>query len=367
MKYLFILGRNIELSIEEIKSFFRRNNFQLGEIKLINNGLLVETNSEIKDSIIESLGGTISIGEVLIEGNGKKMLEELDKKNLYNTTGNKLNYIIHNFDGNIDEISSYLKKRFKNDELKATEKKPTGNIKLQSGEIIKKTNSKLIDEEYFIFGNNFGRIIESSNYEKIEERDMEKPVRRNELSISPRLAKILINLSEVREGETLLDPFCGIGTILQEALLQDIRVIGIDRDRDAVNNARKNMQWFGFDASNYQLMNEDSSMIKTKRVQAIATEPELGELQRGVPSEEKAKEILRSFEELMARVLRNLKDNVKGRIVFTAPLILTGRKRPACNFESISSRTGLKIVKGFPISEFRDNSIVGRSIVVMEK
>jgi tRNA G10 N-methylase Trm11 len=367
MKYLFILGRNIELSVEEIKSFFRRNNFNFKQVGISANGLLVETDSQIKDSVIESLGGTISIGEVLAEGIEKKMFEELDKKNLYNTTGNKLNYILHDFDGNIDEVSSYLKKRFKEERLKATEKKPTGNIKLQSGEIIKKTSSKLIDEEYFIFGNNFGRIVESSNYEKIEERDMKKPVRRNELSISPRLAKILINLSEVREGETLLDPFCGIGTILQEALLQDIRVIGIDRDRDAVNNARINLKWFGFDSSSYQLMNEDSSKIKTKRVQAIATEPELGELQKGVPSEEKAKEILRSFEGLMAKVLRNLKDNVNGKIVFTSPLILTGRKRLACNFESISTMTGLKIARGFPINEFRDNSIVGRSIVVMER
>lgn len=313
------------------------------------------------------MGGTISIGEVLAEGTGKKIFSELDKKNLFETTGNKLNYIIHNFDGNIDDVSSYLKKRFKEEKLKATEKKPTGNIKLQSGEIIKKTNSKLINEEYFVFGNNFGRIVESSDYEKIEERDMKKPVRRNELSISPRLAKILVNLSEVREYEVLLDPFCGIGTVLQEALLQNIKVIGIDKDRDAVNNARKNLQWFGFDASNYQLMSEDSSKIKTRKVSAIATEPELGELQRGTPSEEKAKQIITNFENLIIKVLRNLKENVKGRIVFTSPLILTGRKRLACNFESMSAMTGLRIVKGFPINEFRENSIVGRSIMVLER
>ena len=275
---------------------------------------------------------------------------------------------MHDFNGkDTEDISSYLKKRFKSEQLKATEKKPTGNIKLQSGEIIKKTSSKLIDEEYFVFGNNFGKIIETSDYEKIEERDMKKPVRRNELSISPRLAKILINLSEVKENEILLDPFCGIGIILQEALLQDIRVIGIDKDRNAIENAKLNLKWFGFDSSNYQIMNEDSSKIKTKKVYGIATEPELGELQRGTPSEEKAKEILRNFEELMVRVLRNLKDNAKGRIVFTSPLILTGKKRLACNFDNISARTGLKIAQHFPISEFRENSIVGRSIIVMEK
>jgi len=65
--------------------------------------------------------------------------------------------------------------------------------------------------------------------------------------------------------------------------------------------------------------------------------------------------------------LKNLKKDVKGRIVFTAPLVQTRQKKITCDFKKIASETGLKIVQGFPIDEFRKDSIVGRSILVLEK
>ena len=195
---------------------------------------------------------------------------------------------------------------------------------------------------------------------------MKKPVRRNELSISPRLAKIMINLSEVKENETLLDPFCGIGVIFEEALLQKIKVIGIDKDRGAIESAKKNLKWFEFKSEDYKLMNEDSAKIKIPKVEGIATEPELGELQKGMPTKEKAMEIARNFERMMVEVLKNLKANVQGNIVFTAPLIFTGKERVSCNFKDMGLKAGLRIVLE-PINEFRSDSIIGRSVVVMRK
>lgn len=368
MKYLFILGRNIELSVAEVKAFFRKNNFAFKEAGLAENGFLVETNKDIPDDSIDKLGGVVSIGKVLAEGKAKHISEELDKQTLYFGEENKMNYVIFDFDSKeSDDISFYLKQRFKKEKLKATEKKFTGSIRLQDKRFVPNVASKNIDEQYFIFQNSFGRILQKSNYEKIEERDMKKPVRRNELSISPRLAKIMINLAEVKSGETLLDPFCGIGVILEEALLQNIHPIGIDKDKKAVASARENLRWFGFKETDYRLMIEDSSTAKPNfKVNGIATEPDLGELLKGTPSKEKATSIVRGFERLMVNVLKNLKINVDGKIVFTAPLISTGKERISCNFESISERTGLKITEG-PIHEFREDSIVGRDIVVMRR
>ncbi len=367
MKYLFIVGRNVELSIAEIKSFLEREKIPFRIISIVRNGMLIET-ERILRGMIDKLGGTVSIGEVLAEGDSKKITEILDTKSLYNVKGNKLNYVVFDFHGKDSErISFYLKNRFRIEGLKATEKKPTGRINLQNGEEVSKVSSSLINEQYFIFEDYFGKIIEETDYEKIEKRDMEKPVRRSELSISPRLAKILINLSKVKQGETLLDCFCGVGTILQEALLQDIKVIGIDKDRKAIDCSELNLKWFNFDKRNYKLINADSSLITIPKVDAIATEPQLGELQKRMPSEEKAKQIVNSFEKLMISVLRNLKKEVGGRIVFTAPLIQTEKKKISCNLSSVAFQAGLKIVRGFPIDEFRENSIVGRSIVVLER
>jgi tRNA G10 N-methylase Trm11 len=243
MRYLFILGRNVELSTEEVKAFLEKEKINFKIISKASNGILIET-ERILRGIVDELGGTISIGEVLTSGGFEKISSDLENKPIYNARKNKLNYVIFNFNGKeFERIAFYLKKRFRNEGLKATEKKITGRISLQEGEDVSKVSSNLIDEQYFVFEDNFGKIIEETDYEKIEKRDMGKPVRRNELSISPRLAKILINLSQVKEGETLLDPFCGVGTILQEALLQNIKVIGIDKDKNAVKNARLNLKW----------------------------------------------------------------------------------------------------------------------------
>ncbi len=367
MKYLFVLGRNIELSVEEIKSFFEKEGINFKIISKFSNGILIET-ERILRGIIDKLGGVISIGEVLSTGSFEKISESLDNKPLYNVRGNKLNYVVFNFNGKeFDRVAFYLKNRFRREGLKATEKKPTGRISLQNGEEVSKVSSSLIDEQYFVFEDNFGRIIEETDYEKIEKRDMGKPVRRSELSISPRLAKILINLSQVKQGEILLDPFCGVGTILQEALLQNINAIGVDKNKKAIDCAELNLKWFNFPEKNYKLINEDSSKFKIPEVNGVATEPELGELQKRMPSEKRAKEITEEFENLMIGVLKNLKKNVHGRIVFTAPLIQAEKKRISCDFNKIAFQSGLRIVKGFPINEFRENSIVGRSVVVMEK
>lgn len=367
MKYLFILGRNVELSTEEVKSFFEKEKINFKIISRIRNGILIETEKSFQKGIIEKFGGVISIGEVLAEGSEKEILEKLKNKTLYFGNSNKMNYVIHNFDGkNFNEISLYLKRRFKEESLKSTQKKLTGILKMQNGKTAPNVASNLIKEQYFVFEKNFGRIIEKYDYDAVEKRDMGKPIRRSELSISPRLAKILINLSQVQEGETLLDPFCGIGVVLQEALLQNIKVIGIDNDKNAINNARMNLKWFNFSEKNYKLINEDSARVGIQKVNAIATEPDLGELHKKIPTEARANEIIRKFEKMIIIVLVNLKKNVRGKIVFTSPLIQTINKKISCDFKKISSATGLRISKGFPINEFREDSIVGRSIVVLE-
>jgi len=48
------------------------------------------------------------------------------------------------------------------------------------------------------------------------------------ISLHPKLARALVNLSAIKKGETILDPFCGTGGILIEAGLIGARVIGSD-------------------------------------------------------------------------------------------------------------------------------------------
>ena len=373
MKYLFILGRNVELSLAEVFSYFEKEGNKIKNYGVEKNALLLELENPI-ENIIDNFGGVISIGEVLCEGDKTELVSFLDKKELYLGNKNKFNYCIWDFAEEFsEEISDYLKKRFRSEKLKAVQKTLTGRIELQSGEKVQKINSNLIDEEFFLFGEDnlyFGKITQKCDYDELEKRDMSRPVRRESLSISPRLAKIMINLSQVQKGEKLLDSFCGVGVILQEALLQEIEVVGIDKDKNAIDGAKQNLKFQNFSEKKYKLINWDSSKAKIDEVNVLVTEPDLGEILKKIPTKEKAQKMLKDYEDLMIKVLGNLSNLVLGKIVFTAPLIRTGKKRLSCNLDRILEKTELKISEikeiKFPIQEFRGNQIVGREIFVLE-
>ena len=346
MKYLFILGRNIELSIAEIKSYFELTNNKILNKHFNQKGFLIELERELKKGEIDNLGGTIAIGQVL-----SNSVDDLDKIEIYLGEKNNISYSIWNMSEKEEILREYLKKRFKKEKLKAV-------FKYQE-------NSPKVDEAFFSFEENYGKIIQKCDYDILEKRDMGKPIRRESLAISPRLAKTMINLSQVKESGTLVDCFCGIGVILQEALLQNKKVIGIDRDKDAIKGASKNLEWFGFSKDQYELINFDSKKVKISKANVLVTEPDLGEILRKISSKTKAKETLQEFEDLMIGVLKNLKENISGRIVFTSPLIKTPEKRIACNIDRILENTGLKLVLG-GFDDFRDKQIVGRRIFVLE-
>lgn len=355
MEYLFVLGRNPDLSFAEVKSYAIREENKILSYFRNKGAVIVEFLNPLKKDALQKLGGVISIGEIFVEGSLKEMIGQLERREIYTGKKNNFGYSILNFgeDSAREEISKYLKRRFKTERFKAFEKRERG------------------EKEYFLFQKKerfcFGKILERCNYSEIEKRDMGKPIRREELSISPRLAKIMINLSQIKENQKLIDPFCGIGVILQEALLQKIRTIGIDKEKDAVLSARKNLEWFNFPKKSYSLINSDSAKIQSFKANVLVTEPDFGELLKKIPSSEKAKQMQKNYEELMIRVLNNLKESLNGRIVFTAPLILAEKRRITCDLNRILKKTNLILVEGFPISDFREGQIVGREICVLER
>lgn len=377
--YIFILGRNPELSKQEVFSYLHKTKNNILESELKTHFLFVKISREIGENEIKNLGGVISIAKVIAKGNGEEVIKELEKEELHEKE-KKLNYCIWNFSGEeiYEKIDQYLKKRFKSEKIKATFRPLHEKMELQNGEEVNVLSSKkLIDENYCLFEKSdneilFSRVIQKSDYRGIEKRDMSKPVRRSELSISPRLSKIMINLSEVNRGEKLLDPFCGTGSLLYEALLQEIKVIGIDSDEKAIEGARKNLLYGEFPKGEYELINEDSRKVnlskeKTKNLKGIATEPDLGDILKKVPTEKEARTTLKNFETLIIKVIRNFRDDVKGKIVFSSPVIKTHSGRISVKKDLIEKGTGLKIKKDFPIKDFRKNKIVGREIFALER
>ncbi len=278
----------------------------------------------------------------------------------------KFNYSVT---GNInDEIFS---EKFKEEGRKAMIKRGRKKIDLQKGKTVLVPRA---DVEFY--AQQVGDIIyygvfeEDYSYHEIKQRDMKKPVRRESLAISPRLAKIMINLSKVQEGGLMLDAFCGVGGILQEGILRGINVYGIDKDRQAIDAARKNLKWienrYNTEAS-WKLQAMDSRKAPNMKVDAIVSEPALGELVKKKPTDAKAKDMIASFEKLIISVLKRLVQIKKphARIVLTMPRI----RQFGVDLKKVSKLTGLKVVNigdiPSPIEEVRDGQFVGRDIVVL--
>jgi hypothetical protein len=76
---------------------------------------------------------------------------------------------------------------------------------------------------------------------------------------------------------------------------------------------------------------------------------------------------MNGFENLMIKVLKNLRNQVKERFVFSSPLIVYKNKKIFPNYKKIEEKTNLSLLEGFPIEEFREDSFIGRNIVIFEK
>ncbi len=94
-------------------------------------------------------------------------------------------------------------------------------------------------------------------------------------SMSPKLARCMVNLTGVKEGDLVLDPFCGTGGILIEAGIMGARVVGVDIDERMVEGTIKNLKHCG--VKNYEVFREDARKIKLPyKLNAVATDPPYG-------------------------------------------------------------------------------------------
>jgi tRNA (guanine10-N2)-dimethyltransferase len=130
------------------------------------------------------------------------------------------------------------------------------------------------------------------------------------ISLHPRLARALVNISEIGKGETLLDPFCGTGGILIEAGLIKTRVIGSDISKKMIDGCRKNLEYYGIE--NYELYQCDVEGITNYigEVDAVVTDFPYG--RSTSTSGEKIETLYERGVETIAKVLKRNKKAVIG-------------------------------------------------------
>jgi len=82
------------------------------------------------------------------------------------------------------------------------------------------------------------------------------------ISLHPRIARALVNLSDATKKDTLLDPFCGTGGILIEAGLLNIPIIGSDLQEEMIAGCKENLKYYTM--SSYTLMQSDIGNLSQK-------------------------------------------------------------------------------------------------------
>lgn len=163
-----------------------------------------------------------------------------------------------------------------------------------------------------------GETLAVQPFKDLSRRDFGRPAR-DDFSgmLPPKLAQIMINLAQVQNPEALIiDPFCGSGTILSEALLMGYKdLLGSDISPKAIADTYKNISWikdlYKIKDAKVKVVVKNvtdlSKFIKAESVEAVICEPFLGP-QRGLIN---FKVVISNLEELYSQAIQEFRAILK--------------------------------------------------------
>lgn len=393
-EYVLVPGKNFSLSTAEIACYFgaRKIPFEILDWSEESRALVVRAE---RPPVMRELGGALKIGEVLAFSEGiaiEKIIQEIwgkfDFRRFFSSLPEKALFGISAYDQMADAkaLAEFFKREMKEYGIKAGY---VHNTPLTHTEILKKKLLEKGAEFLACRGRKFwlARTTAVHNPYEFQKRDTGRPVQRAIFSIPPRLSRIMVNLTNCTEG-VLLDPFCGMGSILQEAALAGFDVRGVDIDNTCVEGCKKNLAWL---EKEYKLSlgNLDNKIFAgdarklgeyfaANSIDAIATEPYLGEPLKGRPTMQEAKRILGSLEPLFEESLREMSKILKpkSRVIIVSPFFEMGDGVLQMDVAAITGKCGLKVVDplekqavphGFPFTDFEERHRTLRMINVLEK
>jgi tRNA G10 N-methylase Trm11 len=428
--YCFVSGKNWKLSLAEITSFLKARDYVFEVSEFSRSFFTLRLQTTIQSSLIDELGGILKIAEktvsipteqlleVMMSGNSdeKKQLKEkipfdLLTSKMPSTSSGKMLFGVsvywadpsHRPVGNMAQrfIGTALKETMRKNGKKTRFMgfpRDRKNPQLTPVEVLKQNLVDSNSEIVLFIGKNetiIGTTRAVHNPFEFQKRDLDKPIQRKIFGISPRVAKIMINLADCAPGKTFLDPFCGVGTFLQEALLIHAKVIGLDINRWCVEAAKRNLQWiereYSLSDADYVVLQGDAKRLTSKirdQIDSIATEPDLGPALREIPTTPYAEKIVNKLMPLFEDFLSESYDVLKvgGFAVFVTPFIKTRSGKPVTmNIEAAAKSIGFEIVMpfssvlfveaaaGFPLVDLDyfvdvdEKHKVGRKISVLRK
>lgn len=369
MKTIFVLGQNSELSNTEITAVLGSDL----EIAHISNQILISASKLSNPGAIQArLGGTVKVASV----QATVGIDELDAispflTSLIDQANGRIQYGISVYDaGNkalyhklvkaTPKIGLGVKKELK--EQGESIRFVTSKVPALSSVIVK-TNNLINSGGEFILVTLKDKIVIGKteavqNFQDWAKRDTQKPKRDPKRGmLPPKLARIMLNLAlgnKEDEQTTLLDPFCGVGTVLMEGLMLEIRkVIGSDIDQVATDDSEENLRWF---ASEYEIESTDVKLVTSaaehlneylepETVTHVVTEPNLGPPQKGRLSETELKSIIKDLTKLYEKSFKTIANLLcpGGTIVVAFPVFEYNRKKLYVRVSKTLAKYGLEV------------------------
>jgi len=330
--FWFILGRETLLSAAEIAAVTRHHP------ELIS-GSILKLDRPIVPAIMNQLGGTIKIGEEIATDLTVDELKEKMVENLMTLKG-KIHFGVSIYSTresaqSIDErlgleVKKGLKKAGKSVRFVEGKHGTLNSAQIKYNKLISKGAEFLVEVVDKKF--NLAKTVACQDVDEFSTRDFGRPGR-DDLSgmLPPKLAMIMINLAQVNPDDVILDPFCGSGTILTEAMLMGYKnLIGSDNSAKAIEDTQKNIEWTQKNIKilphyNISIFKSDiqqaNKQLKPQSIDFIITEPYLGKPLRGNETETQiraqADELKNLYLSAFAQFAQILKPN--GKIIFIIP------------------------------------------------
>ncbi|MCW4018693.1 MAG: hypothetical protein NWF00_08485 [Candidatus Bathyarchaeota archaeon] len=395
--YSFVSGKNWKLSLAEITTYLNARGCEFEVSEFSRSFFTIKTKTPLNASIIDDLGGALKIARVVAFVPTKRITDAFLEEDKQVKKQLKFDFPL---DGLAEEMpradsgkavfgvsvywsdpffkpagraaQRFLGSAIKN-ELKEQGKKARfmgfpkdrNNPQLTPVEVLKQGLIESHSEALLCIGEAetaLGTTIAVHNPFEFQKRDVDKPVQRKIFGISPRIAKIMVNLTRCTPGKVFLDPFCGVGNILQEALLAKARVIGVDVNRWCVDASKRNLRWvtqeYSLQGADYAVVQGDARDLRRKigeEVDCIATEPDLGPALREVPTEAYAEKIVRSLTPLFQEFLYSAHKVLRkgGYLALVTPYVRTrSGKFVTIGIDGLAQRAGFEAVKPFDEVEF---------------
>jgi len=357
MRYFFILGTNSTLSLAELATVFSNGEFSLFQ----KNIAILDTNQNLKDERIKKIGGVIKFGIILNETaslNPKDILKLAAIFSKPERKESKFNFGI-SFYGKAKirtkAIAMEFKKLLKESNINSRwviSREPTlSSVVVEQNKLVTEKGVEIVLIE-FNKKLYLGKTIAVQPFKELSFRDYGRPARDDRSGmLPPKLAQIMINLSGAKIEDTVLDPFCGSGTVITEAMLMGYtNIIGSDISNRAVSDTKKNVEWiknnFQLPNNNFKLLHADATQIskqfKPNSIDAIITEPYLGPQNSGFEIAKVANELEQLYGKSLAEFKKILKPN--GKIVMIWPSF---SKKPRSIFLN-PNFSGFKIINPIP-------------------